>query len=70
MPQILLYAASIVVFLHGLIHLMGVAVYWKIAKIKGLDYKTRLLGGRWDVGYWSGMGARPAQVGQANERGS
>jgi hypothetical protein len=49
-PKILLYAASIVVFLHGLIHLMGVAVYLKITEIKGLDYKTKLLGGRWDVG--------------------
>ena len=34
--------AAIVLILHGLIHLMGT--------VKGLSYKTTLLGGRWDLG--------------------
>ena len=42
--------ASIFVFLHGLVHLMGFFVYTKISDVQGLAYKTTLLGGRWDLG--------------------
>ncbi len=42
--------ASIVLILHGLVHLMGTVVYTKMGSIEGLKYKTTLLGGRWDLG--------------------
>ena len=40
--------AAIVLFLHGLIHLIGTAVYLQWAHIEGLPYKTTLLGGGWN----------------------
>lgn len=42
--------ASIVLVLHGLVHLMGAAAYMKLAEIQQLPYKTTVLGGRWDLG--------------------
>jgi hypothetical protein len=42
--------AAIVFGLHGLIHLMGTAVYMELTEIQGFSYKTTLLGGRWDLG--------------------
>ena len=45
-----LYAAALVVFIHGLIHLLGFVAYWQLAEIENLPYKTTLLGGLWDVG--------------------
>lgn len=42
--------ASIVLVLHGLIHLMGTAAYMKLVAIQQLPYKTTVLGGRWDLG--------------------
>lgn len=50
MSKTLIIIAAIVLVLHGLIHLMGTAVYLKWAHIEGLHDKTTLLGGRWDVG--------------------
>ena len=50
MPKAMIIIAAIVLVLHGLIHLMGTAVFMKLAEIKGLTYKTTLLGGRWDLG--------------------
>jgi len=41
-------AAFLVV--HGLIHLIGMAVYMKLGKVDGLPYKTTLIGGRWELG--------------------
>jgi hypothetical protein len=41
---------AIVLFGHGLIHLMGTAVYARHAQIKGLSYKTALLSGHWELG--------------------
>jgi hypothetical protein len=35
---------------HGLIHLLGVTAYLKIAELTDLPYKTTLLAGRLDVG--------------------
>jgi hypothetical protein len=40
----------LVLVVHGLIHLMGTAVYMRLAEIKGLSYKTTLLNGHWDLG--------------------
>lgn len=36
--------------LHGLIHLMGTVTYMKLGAVQGLEYKTTLLDGRWDLG--------------------
>jgi hypothetical protein len=41
---------ALMLFLHGLIHLMGVSVYWQLTEIEGLVYKTTLMNGHWDVG--------------------
>jgi hypothetical protein len=35
---------------HGLIHLLGVTAYLKIAELTDLPYKTTLLAGRLDIG--------------------
>jgi len=46
-------ALALVVFVlvvHGLIHLMGTAVYLRLAEVKGLTYKTTLLSGHWELG--------------------
>ena len=50
MQKVALVAASAVLIVHGLIHLMGTTVYLKLGKIEGLPYKTTLLNGRWDLG--------------------
>jgi hypothetical protein len=50
MTRILLILGSIVLILHGVVHLMGTTVYLKLGNVEGLPYKTSLLGGRWDVG--------------------
>ena len=42
-----------VLILHGLIHLLGVTAYWRLAEVEGLSYGTRLLSGSLE-------GARPA----------
>lgn len=42
--------SAILLGLHGLIHMMGTAVYMKLTEIQGFSYKTTLLGGRWDIG--------------------
>jgi hypothetical protein len=41
---------SIVLGLHGLIHLIGTLLYMKLTEVEGFTYKTTLLGGRWDLG--------------------
>ncbi len=41
---------SIVLILHGLVHLMGMTVYLKLGTLEGFSYKTTLLNGRWDLG--------------------
>ncbi|MCX6048862.1 MAG: ABC transporter permease [Chloroflexi bacterium] len=50
MLKIMLIIASIVLFLHGLIHLMGTFAYMKLGVIQQLPYKTTVLGNRWDLG--------------------
>lgn len=46
----LYYAADFIIFTHGLIHLIGVVVYWQLAVVNEIPYKTTLLGERWDIG--------------------
>lgn len=43
-------SGSLILIIHGLIHLMGSSVYLKLAEIEGLLYKTNLLNGFWEVG--------------------
>lgn len=50
MSRTITIVAGAVLALHGLIHLMGTAVYMKLAPVEGLPYKTALLDGRWEVG--------------------
>lgn len=50
MLRLMLIVATIVLVLHGLIHLMGTVAYMKLAVIQQLPYKTTVLGGRWDLG--------------------
>ena len=50
MLKIMLIIATIVLFLHGLIHVMGTVAYMKLGVIQQLPYKTTVLGGRWDLG--------------------
>jgi hypothetical protein len=50
MSRGLVIVAAIVLALHCLIHLMGVAAYFKLADVSGIPYKTTLLNGRLDVG--------------------
>lgn len=40
----------VILVVHGLIHLMGPAVYMRLFEIQDFSYKTTLLGGRWDLG--------------------
>jgi len=63
-------ALAFVVFVlvvHGLIHLMGTAVYMRLAEVKGLTYKTTLLSGHWELGeggmrVWCVMGSAQHRV--------
>lgn len=41
---------SILLFIHGLIHLLGFVVNWKISDIEEMSYKTTVLYGLIDVG--------------------
>jgi hypothetical protein len=41
---------TVVFVVHGLIHVLGFAVYWKLATIEGLSYGNRLLSGSLEVG--------------------
>lgn len=50
MAKIALILVVFVLVIHGLIHLMGTAVYMRLADISGLSYKTTLLDGHWDLG--------------------
>ena len=50
MSRTLLIVATIVIALHGLIHIMGTTVYMRLGQVQGLEYKTTVLGGRWDLG--------------------
>jgi lysylphosphatidylglycerol synthetase-like protein (DUF2156 family) len=50
MRKALITIAFIVLNLHGIVHLMGTAVYLKMGEVEGMGYKTTLLGGRWDLG--------------------
>jgi hypothetical protein len=46
----LLFFAALALALHAVIHLLGVAAYWRLAEIEVLPYKTALFDGRMRVG--------------------
>jgi hypothetical protein len=50
MTKMLMIVAAIVLFMHGLIHLMGTVSYLQLGIVQGLPYKTTLLGNRWNIG--------------------
>ena len=41
---------AIIFIIHGLVHLIGFAVPWRLAEVEGFAYKTTLLFGNLDVG--------------------
>lgn len=45
-----IYLAAVVLAAHGLVHLLGTAVYLELAEVTEFTYKTTLLGGRVDIG--------------------
>ena len=50
MPRILIIFVALILSIHGLIHLIGAAVYLRLGDVQGLAYKTTVLGGRVDLG--------------------
>jgi hypothetical protein len=50
MSNILRTISAVLLAMHGLIHLIGPAVYWKVVELEEFAYKTTLLDGRWDLG--------------------
>ncbi len=49
MGRLVLIGASAILAGHGLIHLIGAAVYLRLSTVQGFSHKTTLLGGRWDL---------------------
>lgn len=45
------YAAAFALAVHGLIHFLGIGVYFELAEFADLPYKTTLAGGAVDVGH-------------------
>jgi hypothetical protein len=43
-------AAALLLLVHGLIHLMGMTVYMRLGEIDGMEYRTTLLDGQWELG--------------------
>ncbi len=50
MKKLVRVIIALVLALHGLVHLMGTAVYMKLGRVEGLTYKTTLLGGSLELG--------------------
>lgn len=49
--SILYFTAAFFVLAHGLVHIIGVVVYWQLAEVEEFPpYKTTLLNGRWQIG--------------------
>jgi hypothetical protein len=45
-----LSAVIILLVIHGLVHLLGPIVYWRLADVEGFAYKTTVLNGVLDLG--------------------
>ena len=50
MSKIIRIIAAIILFFHGLVHLMGTVVYMKLGTLEQFSYKTTILNGRIDLG--------------------
>ena len=50
MSKIIRIITAVILFFHGLIHLMGTTVYMKLGSLEGFPYKTAILNGRIDLG--------------------
>jgi len=50
MSKIIRIIAAVILFFHGLIHLMGTTVYMQFGSLEGFPYKTTILNGRIDLG--------------------
>lgn len=44
------YALAAVVAAHGIVHLIGFVVPWRLAEVEGSPYRTTVLGGAADLG--------------------
>ena len=44
------YVVAFLLVLHGIAHLVGFLVSWRLANLEEMPYATKLLAGRWDVG--------------------
>ena len=50
MSTLLRSIATVILFFHGLIHLMGTVVYMRLGTLAEFPYKTTILGGSIDLG--------------------
>ncbi|MFA9428321.1 ABC transporter permease [Natronorubrum sp. A-ect3] len=50
MWKYLTYVTAIALTIHGVIHFLGIGVYFELLEMADLPYKTTLLGGAVDVG--------------------
>ncbi len=50
MVKHLTYVAALALAIHGVIHFLGIGVYFELIELTDLRYKTTLLGGVIDVG--------------------
>lgn len=50
MSSLLTLTATAVLILHGLLHFLGTAVYFRLAEVAEFPYKTTVLGGAWNLG--------------------
>src|SRR5688572_21369482 len=50
MPTFLITIAGVILIMHGILHLIGSAVYMRLAEVNGQYFTTTLLGGRLDLG--------------------
>ncbi|CAG0952143.1 hypothetical protein ANRL4_00141 [Anaerolineae bacterium] len=50
MSIIIRLIAAVILFFHGLVHLMGTVVYMKLGTLEQFSYKTTVLNGRIDLG--------------------
>ena len=50
MSTIIRIIAAVILFFHGLIHLMGTIVYMKLGTLEQFSYKTTIFNGRVDLG--------------------
>ena len=50
MPGVLRIVFAAILAVHGLVHLIGTAVYFQFTEMAEFPYKTTVLGGYWNLG--------------------